>query len=152
MSDNEETEQASGDTKSLDDISREFKEKIGHYPHDVKQVLAYCKQQNYPYKFAEINKWWPGRENKEDKKIGKRVNADEYKEDGYSKAAPSGGDNAAKEEKSNTEETASADKTEEASKPAEENSAPAEADASANANESNENEAENEEEEEEEEN
>jgi len=117
----------SDDTKSLDDISKEFKDAVGHYPHDVKQVLAYCKQKNYPYKFAEINKWWPGRENKESKQQAKPVNADEYKEENASgekaKTDNSGG---ATEEKPNTEAPASTEKKEEAAASPEEAAKPTE--------------------------
>jgi len=76
-----DTEQA----KSLDDISREFNQTVGHFPHTVQQLLSYCKQKSYPYKFTEINKWWPSREMKEEKKKIKPVNADEYKDENNAK-------------------------------------------------------------------
>jgi len=83
MSDEEgsepEEQQESGG-KSLDQVYVEFKDKIGHYPHDIKQLLAYCKNNNYPYKFVQIKDFWPKRPNPEAKPKPKAVNADQYKE------------------------------------------------------------------------
>eukprot|EP01084_Bolivina_argentea_P066943 122029_1 len=43
---------------SLDDIQIQFKQKVGHEPRSVHQMVAYCKQNQFPYNFKDIKKWW----------------------------------------------------------------------------------------------
>ena len=78
MSSEEESEEE--ETMSLDDIQNEFKAKVGHKPHSIQQMLAFCKQNNYPQKFRDINTWWPTRPEPEEKPKQKAINADDYKD------------------------------------------------------------------------
>eukprot|EP01083_Nonionella_stella_P242509 845883_1 len=48
---------------SLDEVQLEFKENIGHKPHSVQQMLAYCQQNNIHHSYKSITKWWPTRQN-----------------------------------------------------------------------------------------
>ena len=79
MSSDEESEEQE-ETMSLDDIQNEFKQKVGHKPHSVQQMLAFCEQNKYPQKFKDINQWWPTRPEPEEKPSQKAVNADDYKD------------------------------------------------------------------------
>jgi len=65
---------------SLDDVQVEFKTEVGHLPHSVKQLLAFCRQKKYPHKFKDINGWWPNRPSPEEKPVEKAVNADDYRD------------------------------------------------------------------------
>ena len=80
MSASEEESEESEEQMSLDDIQNDFKAKVGHKPHTVQQMLAYCKQNNYPHKFRDINQWWPTRPEPEEKPAQKAVNADDYRD------------------------------------------------------------------------
>ena len=80
MSDSEN--ESENDAPSLDDISIEFNKKVGHFPHSVKQLLAFCKQNEYPYKFSQINSYWPNRTQKVDKPDEVPINASDFKEQG----------------------------------------------------------------------
>jgi len=86
MSDSEE-EESEEEVKSLDDIQNEFYAEVGHKPHTVKQLLAYCKQKETGHKFKDINQWWPNRPEPEEKPQQKAVNADDYKDPNEQPAA-----------------------------------------------------------------
>eukprot|EP01083_Nonionella_stella_P122385 368190_1 len=66
---------------SLDAVQNEFKAKVGNKPHSVQQMLAFCKQNNIPWKFRDINQWWPTRPEPEERPAQIAVNADDYKAD-----------------------------------------------------------------------
>merc|ERR1719361_1684156 len=81
------------EVKSLDDIQNDFYAEVGHKPHTVKQLLAYCKQKETGHKFKDINQWWPNRPEPEEKPQQKAVNADDYKDPNEAAAADNGDDN-----------------------------------------------------------
>merc|ERR1711870_154675 len=105
MSDSDEEE----DLKSLDDIQNDFYAEVGHKPHTVKQLLAYCKQKNTGHKFKDINGWWPNRPEPEEKPQQKAVNADDYKEPNEAAAADNGDDNDDDDEEDDEKENGDAD-------------------------------------------
>eukprot|EP01083_Nonionella_stella_P009094 26349_1 len=80
MSDSEDASSEEEEIISLDEVQNKFAEEVGHKPHSVQQMLAYCKQNNIPHKFRDINKWWPSRPEPELKPVQKAVNADDYKD------------------------------------------------------------------------
>jgi len=92
MSDSEE-EESEPEIPSLDDVQNEFFAEVGHKPHTVKQLLAYCKQHETGHKFKDINQWWPNRPEPEEKPVEAAVNADDYKEANDIGAAKSDDDN-----------------------------------------------------------
>merc|ERR1712154_187276 len=99
---------------SLDQVQNEFKASVGHKPHSVQQMLAYCKQNNIPWKFRDINKWWPTRPEPEEKPKQKAINADEYKDPNAAVAASDDdNDNEQKEEASEAPKDDANDKDEE---------------------------------------
>merc|ERR1712157_300722 len=82
MSDEEDSNDDAGDEpRSLDDIQNDFYEKMKHRPHSVKQMLAFCQQNQTGHKWRDINQWWPNRPEPESKPVEKAVNADEYNKD-----------------------------------------------------------------------
>merc|ERR1719192_128824 len=88
MSESEsEEESEEEEIPTLDDVQNQFKAKVGNKPHSVQQMLAYCKQNNIPWKFRDINKWWPTRPEPEEKPKQKAINADEYKDPNAAVAA-----------------------------------------------------------------
>jgi len=80
MSDSESEEESEPEIPSLDDVQNEFFTEVGHKPHTVKQLLAYCKQHDTGHKFKDINQWWPNRPEPEEKPQEAAVNADDYKD------------------------------------------------------------------------
>jgi len=76
----EETDSSTTVTPDLTEVYETFRKEVGHYPHSIQQLFAYCKQKNYPYKFVDCNKFWPRRPNPETKPQNKAINADEYKD------------------------------------------------------------------------
>merc|ERR1712083_27478 len=90
MGDSEEEE--SEDLPTLDDVQNDFFAEVGHKPHTVKQLLAYCKQQGTGHKFKDINQWWPNRPEPEEKPQQKAINADDYKDPNDPSAAAAKGD------------------------------------------------------------
>ena len=46
---------------SLDIVQTNYFNKIGIKPKTKHQMLTFCKQSNIPYKYKDINKWWPTR-------------------------------------------------------------------------------------------
>eukprot|EP01083_Nonionella_stella_P299958 1021608_1 len=60
---------------SLNEIQLQFQKQLGHLPHTEKQILAYCKQNNLPFKYSQISRWWPKRANPEAKPFQQAVNA-----------------------------------------------------------------------------
>eukprot|EP00483_Globobulimina_turgida_P003824 UN03832 len=83
MTDSEEdSEQESEEEEipSLDDVQNQFHAKVGNKPHSVQQMLAFCKQNDIPLKFSDINKWWPTRPEPEEKPFEQAINADDYKD------------------------------------------------------------------------
>jgi len=80
MSDSESEEESEPEIPSLDDVQNEFFTEVGHKPHTVKQLLAYCKQHGTGHKFKDINQWWPNRPEPEEKPQEAAVNADDYKD------------------------------------------------------------------------
>eukprot|EP00485_Elphidium_margaritaceum_P010822 CAMPEP_0202688720 /NCGR_PEP_ID=MMETSP1385-20130828/4179_1 /ASSEMBLY_ACC=CAM_ASM_000861 /TAXON_ID=933848 /ORGANISM="Elphidium margaritaceum" /LENGTH=164 /DNA_ID=CAMNT_0049343749 /DNA_START=150 /DNA_END=644 /DNA_ORIENTATION=+ len=99
MSDEESEEEEEQDVKSLTDIQNEFAQQVGHKPHTVQQFLAFVKQNGHPFKFKDINAWWPTRPEPEEKPKQKAINADEYK-DG---TAPNDDDDATQNDAANDE-------------------------------------------------
>jgi len=91
MTDSEE-EDSEPEIPSLDDVQNEFYAEVGHKPHTVKQLLAYCKQHETGHKFKDINQWWPNRPEPEEKPAAVAVNADDYKDPNEVAAAKSGDD------------------------------------------------------------
>eukprot|EP01083_Nonionella_stella_P171115 583754_1 len=73
MSDSEDASSEEEEIISLDEVQNKFAEEVGHKPHSVQQMLAYCKQNNIPHKFRDINKWWPSRPEPELKPVQKAV-------------------------------------------------------------------------------
>merc|ERR1719410_1837640 len=94
--------------KSLDDIQNEFYAEVGHKPHTVKQLLAYCKQKETGHKFKDINGWWPNRPEPEEKPQQKAVNADDYKDPNEQPAAANDDDDEEDDEKENDDADAPA--------------------------------------------
>jgi len=108
MSDSEE-EESEEEVKSLDDIQNEFYAEVGHKPHTVKQLLAYCKQKETGHKFKDINQWWPNRPEPEEKPQQKAVNADDYKDPNEQPAAANDDDDDDDDEEDDEKENDDAD-------------------------------------------
>eukprot|EP01083_Nonionella_stella_P237006 831853_1 len=53
--------ESSEDIVSLNEIQSKFTKDVGHKPHTIKQILAYCNQNKIPVKYRDINEWWPTR-------------------------------------------------------------------------------------------
>jgi len=77
MSDEESEEEE--EVITLDEVQRNFHKQVGHKPHSVQQLLAFCKQNNYPHKFKDINQWWPTRPDPAEKPKQQAINADDYR-------------------------------------------------------------------------
>ena len=60
--------------KHLDDVQEEFFQEVGHKPHSVRQLLAFCQQKSTGHKFKDINKWWPTRPEPEEKPLQEPIN------------------------------------------------------------------------------
>merc|ERR1739844_112847 len=68
--------------QSLDDIQEEFYGKMKHRPRSVKQMLAYCHQNNHTgHDWHSVNQWWPSRPDPEVKLIEKADNTDSNEQD-----------------------------------------------------------------------
>ena len=46
---------------TLDDVYATFNVEVGHVPNTQAQLLAFCKQKKYPFKFKDIRQYWPNR-------------------------------------------------------------------------------------------
>ena len=80
MSDESGSDDDAGDEITLDQIQEDFYKEVGHRPHSVKQMLAYCQQKGTGKKFKDVKEWWPTRPNPEDKPKQEAINANDYLE------------------------------------------------------------------------
>eukprot|EP01083_Nonionella_stella_P049756 132526_1 len=64
----------------LDDVKTEFITQIGHEPKTVQQMLSFCQQNGFGFRYKEINEWWHNTSNCSANASGPHYNTDTNRE------------------------------------------------------------------------